>query len=78
MIPEGQEKYFPDVPVDANYKPYDEPQCVLFGHYWFTGKPATLENNIACVDYSAAIASGKLVAYRWSGEKTLSNENFIF
>lgn len=78
MIPEGQEKYFPDVPVNVDYKPYNAPQCVLFGHYRFTGKPATLEDNIACVDYSAAIANGKLVAYRWSGEKTLSNENFIF
>ncbi len=51
---------------------------VFLGHYWFEGNPASLSDNIACVDYSVAHASGKLVAYRWDGEKVLRNEKFTW
>jgi len=49
----------------------------LFGHYWFKGEPKRIEKNIACLDYSVA-KGGKLVAYRYNGEKELLNSNFIF
>jgi hypothetical protein len=57
---------------------YDETQKPVFvGHYWRTGKPRKLSDNVACLDYSVA-NKGKLVAYRWSGEKTLSDDNFTY
>lgn len=49
---------------------------VFFGHYWFTGDPKVVMPNMVCLDYSAA-KDGYLVAYRWDGEKTLSNDKFI-
>lgn len=49
---------------------------VFFGHYWLAGTPQVLTPKTACVDYSAG-RNGPLVAYRWSGESTLSNANFI-
>jgi len=59
------------VGYDASEKP------VFFGHYWFQGTPERVSSNVACLDYSVA-KNGKLVAYRWSGEDSLSNDNFIF
>jgi hypothetical protein len=52
----------------------DQPPCFV-GHYWLDGEPAPLAPNIACLDYSVA-KDGKLVAYRWSGERSLLKENF--
>jgi len=50
---------------------------VFLGHYWFKGEPKRLAPNVACLDYSVA-KGGKLVAYRWSREQVLSNDNFVF
>jgi Calcineurin-like phosphoesterase len=50
---------------------------VFVGHYWLTGKPAPLAPNIACLDYSVAKPGGKLVAYRWDGERVLHAEKFV-
>lgn len=50
---------------------------VFIGHYWLSGKPAPLAANIACLDYSVARPGGKLVAYRWDGETTLSADKFV-
>jgi len=50
---------------------------VFIGHYWFEGVPERLAENVACLDYSVA-GNGKLVAYRWSGEQTVSDENFVY
>lgn len=44
---------------------------VFIGHYWRNGDPCLLSDKVACVDYSIA-KGGKLVAYRWDGEPTLS------
>ncbi|EKD81612.1 MAG: Metallophosphoesterase [uncultured bacterium] len=49
---------------------------VFFGHYWYTGCPQILRNNVCCLDYSVA-KQGKLVAYRFNGEKALTNDNFV-
>ena len=57
-------------PYPANEKP------VFIGHYWLTApKPSLLAHNVACVDYSVA-KGGFLCAYRWDGEKVLSDEKF--
>ncbi|HNX75070.1 MAG TPA: metallophosphoesterase [Candidatus Rifleibacterium sp.] len=49
---------------------------VFFGHYWYKGEPALLRGNVCCLDYSVA-KGGHLVAYRFNGEKQLSNNNFV-
>lgn len=49
---------------------------VFVGHYWLDEEnPKPLSDNCACLDYSIAKA-GKLVAYKWRGEKKLSQTNF--
>lgn len=52
---------------------------VFIGHFWLPGDriPAPLSPNLACLDYSVAKPGGKLVAYRWEGERTLVSTNFI-
>jgi hypothetical protein len=64
----------PDVPMPEEWKGqvYAGPP-VVFGHYWFTGKPKVISARFACVDYSVA-SGGPLVAYRWDGEAELSSE----
>jgi len=58
------------------YSTTDKP--VFVGHYWLAAnRPAILADNVACLDYSVA-KGGFLCAYRWSGEQTLSNENFVW
>jgi len=51
---------------------------VFFGHYWMNNTIEPLSTNTSCIDYSVARPGGKLVAYRWNGEQTLSKDNFIF
>ena len=51
---------------------------VFVGHYWLSGsQPELLADNVACVDYSVA-KGGFLCAYRWHGEQTLTNSNFVW
>jgi hypothetical protein len=50
---------------------------VFLGHYWMEGEPAPLAENIACLDYSVAKPGGKLVAYRWNGERRLQQQAFV-
>lgn len=56
---------------------YEDAQPVFFGHYWHSGIPSPLRPNTACLDYSVA-NRGKLCAYRWEGEKTLTHDHFIW
>jgi hypothetical protein len=51
---------------------------VFLGHYWLKGsRPELLRENVVCVDWSVA-KGGFLCAYRWDGEQSLSNENFVW
>jgi len=50
---------------------------LFVGHYWCSGTPTPIKDNIICVDYSA-INGGKLVAYRMAQETRLSIENFVW
>lgn len=61
--------------VEIGYPEGEKP--VFFGHYWFSGTPSCIAHNIACLDYSAA-SRGPLVAYRWSGEATLTDEHLFW
>ncbi|WP_444931056.1 metallophosphoesterase [Microbulbifer sp. SSSA002] len=49
----------------------------FIGHYWLSGEPAPLTDNVACLDYSVA-GNGKLVAYRFDGERVLQKDKFVF
>jgi len=79
LIAENARNSIPDVlitTVDLRVKNYTGVP-VFVGHYWSSGKPEPLSDNIACVDYSAG-KSGPfpLVAYRWEGEQILTNAGF--
>ncbi|MFV8780905.1 metallophosphoesterase [Microbulbifer sp. SA54] len=67
-------------PVRGNipYYPEDSVPCFV-GHYWLKGTPAPQAHNVACLDYSVAASEGdrQLVAYRFSGEKNLSKDNYV-
>ena len=79
--PDSALSHIPEDPIDVDHLieySSDEPP-VFIGHYWMDTEPELLAPNVACLDYSVAASSGgKLVAYRWNGEKQLSNDNFIF
>ncbi len=66
----------PQKDMNKGYPSDDKP--VFFGHYWFTGTPTAISNNVACLDYSAA-KEGPLVAYRWDKQNTqhISNNAFM-
>lgn len=57
---------------------YHGDRPVFFGHYWRSGAPkknVDWSDRAACLDFSVA-TGGPLVAYRWSGERTLSPSHF--
>lgn len=66
----------PDEPIDNIYY-YEDEIPVFFGHYWLKGEPAVQSDYLACLDYSVA-KNGKLVAYRYSGEKKLTSDNMVY
>jgi hypothetical protein len=57
------------------YSPNEKP--LFIGHYWMSGIPAPLGNNIACLDYSA-VKYGRLVAYRMDTEDHLQPSKFAW
>jgi hypothetical protein len=65
--------------AEANSEPYPaDAKPVFIGHYWqHAAQPSLLAANVACVDYSVA-KGGFLCAYRWNGEQTLDNSNFVW
>lgn len=68
--------HFP-VELAPRYQPYlpDKP-IVFFGHYCLAEGAEILQSNVCCLD-SCVDRTGKLSAYRWSGEKELLAENFV-
>lgn len=69
IVPPDVIERIPHEPVPEDLLPgYDDDKPVFVGHYWLTGEPAPLADNVACLDYSVVNAErGKLVAYRWDG-----------
>lgn len=63
--------------IAPSFEPYntDKPP-VFMGHYCLSQGATVLMSNICCVD-SCVVSSGKLSAYRWSGEKILVKENIF-
>ncbi len=51
---------------------------LFFGHYCLIDQQIILQNkNCCCLDYCIS-KGGKLIAYRFNGEKELNSENFIY
>jgi hypothetical protein len=69
---------FPELPdtVVADPITYDDEVPVVFGHYWRTGELRVAGPTAACVDYSVA-KGGPLVAYRWNGERELTDAGYV-
>ena len=79
MGPESARTQIPDDEIAGDHLieySHDEPP-VFLGHYWMEGDPEPLASNIACTDYSVAKPGGKLVAYRWDGERNLASDKFV-
>lgn len=81
LVPEDARDSIPDLPIEQlnlRAKGYTSVP-VFFGHYWFSGQPEPVANNIACVDYSAGKSGDSpLVAYRWEGEAVLTQAGFRY
>ena len=71
----------PDLPVDEKHLSYvyTDTVPVIYGHYWFEwgNHQEDWTEYTACVDYGVPTSDGKLVAYRWDGEPTLSWRNYV-
>lgn len=72
----------PEKPINVSaFKSLDyynnKDKKVFFGHYWLRGEPSLYKDNICCLDYSVA-KGGKLVSYRFEGEKILDIRNLIY
>ncbi len=85
MVPPEVIESVPHEPVPADILPgYAGDKPLFVGHYWLTGEPAPLNPHIACLDYSIAAKNtraaiqGKLCAYRWSGERILRPDAFVW
>lgn len=80
MVPADVIERIPHTPVPNDILPgYKGDKPLFVGHYWLTGTPAPLNDHIACLDYSVAGGTkGKLCAYRWDGEQTLRQEQFVW
>ena len=76
--PPGDMDMIPDVPMPEGWKGHAYAGSpVIFGHYWFSGQPQVISKRYACVDYSVA-KGGPLVAYRWEGERELSDAKLVW
>lgn len=53
---------------------------VFFGHYWLTGSPKLICDNVCCLDFSVAgyKKNGHLVAYRFDNEQKLDKNKFVW
>lgn len=85
-VPPDVLEKIPHDPIPTDLMPGYYPDKLLFvGHYWRTGTPAPLSDNIACLDYSIAAKNqsgpqdkGKLCAYCWNGEDVLTQDGFVW
>ena len=58
---------------------YTDPVPVIYGHYWFDWDSHREDwtEYTACVDFGAVNHHGRLVAYRWDGQPTITWENYV-
>lgn len=71
-----------DVPADIKGRPFygENERPVFFGHYWLTGLPKLIRDNVCCLDFSVAgyRGNGRLAAYRFDGEQRLDESKFVW
>jgi hypothetical protein len=71
-----------DVPLEIQNRDFygENERPVFFGHYWLTGLPELIRDNVCCLDYSVAgyRGDGRLVAYRFDGEQKLDASKFVW
>jgi hypothetical protein len=71
-----------DVPADIKDRSFygESERPVFFGHYWLTGLPKLIRDNVCCLDFSVAgyRGDGRLVAYRFDGEQKLDESKFVW
>jgi hypothetical protein len=79
IVPNNELPDEPLVTSELNSLNYysEKEKPVFFGHYWLQGIPSLFKGNICCLDYSVA-KEGYLAAYRFDGEKELSNDKFVY
>ncbi|WYX53017.1 metallophosphoesterase [Achromobacter xylosoxidans] len=78
LVPAGQEAQIHGLALPEGFNRTPTTGAPIFiGHHWFKGQPRIESGKLACLDWSAA-AGGPLVAYRWDGEDTLSNEKLVW
>lgn len=65
----------PQIAPDFQPYPEDAP-IVFFGHYCRSNGPYIIRPNLCCLD-SCINGSKSLLAYRWNGEKQLSEANLV-
>jgi hypothetical protein len=64
--------------IDAAAPSTADAKPVFVGHDWLSAtRPELLADNVACLDYSVA-KNGFLCAYRWGGERKLTDEHFLW
>lgn len=68
LVSQKEFKLFSEYPIDK--KP------LFIGHYCLRGFTGILQENISCVDFCCH-RTGRLAAYRWSGEKVLDVKNIV-
>jgi hypothetical protein len=67
----------PDDPIAEEHRfVFDSDVPVIFGHYWWSAKQGITSDRALCIDFSIA-KQGELVAYRWDGETTLSENKIV-
>lgn len=71
-----------DVPADVRNGDYygENERPDFFGHYWLTGIPSLIRDNVCCLDFSVAgyRGDGRLAAYRFDGEQKLDSSKFVW
>lgn len=73
----GEPAELPDDPIaDTDLVRYDDDVPVFFGHYWWSAKRGITSDRALCLDFSVA-KGGELVAYRWDGERRLSQDKIV-
>ena len=80
MVPESQRAELPEQEVAADTLPEQDGRKPIFiGHYWLTGDPAPLSEQVVCLDYSVAgSGGGKLCAYRFEAGEPLTVDRFVW
>lgn len=77
LVPSACRHQLPDALLPEPLPGVQSDVPVFVGHYWLSGTPRLQHPRLAVLDFSVA-AAGPLVAYRWDGEQTLSDDKLVW